>query len=109
MAETKNAEVSEAAPSNAQGRVRVPLHDPVTRIFADGCHGANVIAGCVRLDLYSLHAWAGSEAPQQMVSGRLIIPLERFKDFASSVNVVLQQLQSGKTAPQETKAKPAKP
>jgi hypothetical protein len=86
------------APAAASTQLRIPLHDPVPSLFVDGCHGANIIAGCVRLDLFVEHAFAGSKGTQQMVVGRVIVPQERFEHFARGINAILTRLQDDKAA-----------
>ena len=92
--QTSSSEVRADAPA----QLRIPLHDPVPSLFADGCHGANVIAGCVRLDLFVEHAWSGGKGTQQMVVGRVVVPLERFETFARGINLIVKKLQEDKAA-----------
>jgi hypothetical protein len=88
MAETTKDKPEAKAPSD----IRIPLHDPVVSIFADGCHGANVIAGCVRLDLFVERAWQGATGTQQMVVGRIVMPVERLELFARGMNALVKRL-----------------
>jgi hypothetical protein len=78
--------------------VRIPLHDPVPSLFADGCHGANVIAGCVRLDLFVERGWPGATGTQQMVVGRIIMPLERLESFVRGMTELVKKLKDDKEA-----------
>ena len=77
---------------DTKNEVRVPLHDPVPSIFADGLHGANVISGCARIDLFVDRAWQGSTAVQPMVVGRLVIPTARLDQFVASLSELSQRL-----------------
>ena len=93
----KPSQVAEVTTSS-KNELRVPLHDPVPTLFADGCHTANIIAGCVRLDLFVEHAWAGSKGTQPLVAGRIVIPLERIEAFARGVNALVKKLKDDKAA-----------
>jgi hypothetical protein len=84
--------------TDAKTEVRIPLHDPVPSLFADGCHGANVIAGCVRLDLFVERGWPGATGTQQMVVGRIIMPLERLEIFARGMTELVKKLKEDKAA-----------
>lgn len=77
--------------------IQVPVHDPVPSVFADGLHGANVIAGCVRLDLFVERAWPGADKTQPLIVGRLVIPATRLEAFARGVNELAQRMKEGKT------------
>jgi len=94
MAETvKSNPATETKGAAAAGsEVRIPLHDPVPSIFADGCNGANVLAGCVRLDLFVERGWAGAQGTQPMVVGRVIMPVERFELFARGMTELVNKL-----------------
>jgi hypothetical protein len=96
--ETSEGEGKTEVKAEQPAQLRIPLHDPVPSLFADGCHGANVIAGCVRLDLFVEHAWAGTKGTQQMVVGRVVVPIERFESFARATNLILKKLQDDKVA-----------
>ena len=106
---TTNSSQSNATPETqdapaAKAELRIPLHDPVPTLFADGIHSANVIAGCVRLDLFAEHAWAGAKGTQPMVVGRIVVPLERFAQFARGADVLLKRLREAGPAQAREKA-----
>jgi hypothetical protein len=95
---TKGKPAAQPAPPAGSTQLRIPLHDPVPSLFIDGCHGANIIAGCIRLDLFVEHAWAGSKGTQQMVVGRVVVPQERFEVFARGISAIPKKLQDDKAA-----------
>jgi hypothetical protein len=78
--------------AQASSEIRIPMHDPVPTLFADGCHSANVIAGCARLDLFVERAWHGMPGTQQMVVGRIVIPLERLDAFARGMSELVKRI-----------------
>ena len=75
-----------------KNKVQVPVHDPVPTVFADGLHGASVIAGVVRLDLFVERAWPGTASAQPMIVGRLALPAARLELFARALNELVQKL-----------------
>jgi len=108
MADTPKPKPKGEPAAEAKPEVRIPLHDPVPSLFADGCNGANVIAGCVRLDLFVERGWAGASGTQPMIVGRIIMPLERLEIFARGMTELVKKLkddQANRTA--ATAAKPA--
>ena len=108
MADTPKS--NPAAETKAAGaEVRIPLHDPVPSIFADGCSGANVLAGCVRLDLFVERGWAGAPNTQPMVVGRIIVPLERFEMFARGMTELVNKLREERTKAAAAAGTAAKP
>lgn len=92
MADTSKNQPKTEPAAETKPEVRIPLHDPVPSLFADGCNGANVIAGCVRLDLFVERGWAGATNTQQMVVGRIIIPLERLELFSRGMNELVKKV-----------------
>jgi hypothetical protein len=96
LSKTKGSAEAKPAAESTKTELRIPLHDPVLTLFADGCHAANVIAGCVRLDLFVEHAWSGAQGTQPMVVGRVVMPLERFEQFARGVDALLKKLKDQK-------------
>lgn len=92
MADTPKTKPKGDPAAEAKPEVRIPLHDPVPSLFADGCNGANVIAGCVRLDLFVERGWAGASGTQPMIVGRIIMPLERLETFARGMTELVKKL-----------------
>ena len=96
MADTSKTKTEPATETKTE--VRIPLHDPVPSLFADGCNGANVIAGCVRLDLFVERGWAGATGTQPMVVGRIIMPVERLEIFARGMTELVKKLMDDKAS-----------
>ena len=89
--------MADPAPSK-KTEIQVPIHDPVPTLFADGLHGASSIAGCIRLDLFVERAWPGTNKPQPMIVGRLVVPTSRLEMLATELNELVAKL---KTQPKQ--------
>lgn len=71
------------------GSTRVELYHPgrpSPESFADGVHGFTLEDGNVKMDLYVLDPTSDRSCQRRDLVGRLVIPVERFAQFARSVN-----------------------
>jgi hypothetical protein len=76
--------------------IKVPKHDTVATLFADGLFGASVSSGVARLELFADHFDPATSVMQPTIVGRLVMPAEKLEGFVRGVGELVQQLQNQK-------------